>query len=292
MFFKRIHYLLISISCVFLFGCSSLLYYPQKQQLMNPLRWGLEPEDVFFTNQDGLRLHGWWFAAQTIQGERKTALGTVVFFHGNGENLSSHFAMLAWLPAAGYNYFIFDYPGYGLSDGEPSPEKNVQSGVQALLWVTKNKDSRPLIVYGHSIGGVTALRSVEEVISSDGVTADLVPIAGVIAEGTFLSYQSIAREKMSENWVTWLLQPLAYVLLSDKYAPKHVEKISPRHLLVIHGTTDPVIPFAFGQEIYQQAADPKNFVKVDGGHHGDLYLVDEHKYRQIVLDQVATWLKK
>lgn len=261
-----------------------MLYYPQKQQLMNPLRWGLEPEDVFFVNQDGLRLHGWWFAAQTLQGVKTKSLGTFVFFHGNAENLSSHFAMLSWLPAAGYNYFIFDYPGYGLSDGEPSPEKNVQSGVQALRWVAKNKESRPLIVYGHSIGGVTALRSVEE--------AGDVKIAGVIADGTFLSYQSIAREKMSESWVTWLLQPFAYVVLSDSWAPKHVEKISPRPLLVIHGTDDPVIPLSFGHEIFERASEPKKFIAVEGGHHGDLYLVGEHKYRQIVLDQIATWVQK
>ena len=254
-------------------GCSSFLYYPRKEQLYNPAKFNLTPENVYFTNKEKQKLHGWWFSSK-----KTPAKGTVIFFHGNGENLSSHFASMSWLPDAGYNYFIFDYPGYGQSEGEPGPYENVSSGQAALHWVHDNKDASPLIIYGQSMGGVVAMRTVIE-------EKDRVPMKVVIADGTFSSFQRIARKKMSSHWLTWLLQPFAYVLLSDRWAPD-VEKISPIPMIVMHGTRDPVVEYEHGEKVFEEAREPKTFISVPEGQHGNLFWVDEGRFRKIVLDQI------
>lgn len=264
----------IWLGCVFLLmGCSSFLYYPRKEQLYNPARFNLKPEDVYFTNKEQQRLHGWWFASRT-----QPAKGTFIFFHGNAENLSSHFISLSWLPDEGYNYFIFDYPGYGQSQGEPGPYENVSAGRAALHWVHENKDPSPLIVYGQSMGGIVALRTVVE-------EKDQLPIKVMIADGTFSSFQRIARKKLATHWLTWLTQPFAYLLLSDRWAPD-VEKISPVPMIVMHGRLDPVVEYEHGERIFSDAKEPKTFIEVPEGHHGDLFWVAKGIYRRKVLDQV------
>ncbi|MGZ5279095.1 MAG: alpha/beta hydrolase [Pseudobdellovibrionaceae bacterium] len=256
-----------------LMGCSSVLYYPTQAQHYNPAKFDLNPENIYFTNKEKLKLHGWWFDSKV-----KPAKGTFVFFHGNGENLSSHFASLSWLPEAGYNYFIFDYPGYGQSEGVPGPYENVSSGQAALRWVHENKDSSPLIVYGQSMGGIIAMRTVIE-------EKNQIPVKVMIADGTFSSFQRIARKKLSSHWLTWIAQPFSYLLLSDRWAPD-VEKISPIPMIVIHGKIDPVVEFEHGERIFKDAGEPKVFIEVPEGQHGNIFWVADGRYRKAVLDQV------
>jgi fermentation-respiration switch protein FrsA (DUF1100 family) len=271
-FFFRIGFFVLAI--IGFSGCSSLMYYPTKNlKFYDPQAFKLQEEDVDFKDQDGHELHGWWFKAQT-----ENAKGTFVFFHGNAENLTSHFAALSWLPAAGYNFFIFDYPGYGLSSGEPGPRENVVAGEAAIRWVHQNKDQRPLIIYGQSMGGIVALRSIQELRRE-------VPIQVVIADGTFQSFQRIARKKLSHSWVTWLFQPLSYVLLSDSWAPD-VRQISPTPLIVMHGRQDPVVEFELGQELFQRALEPKEFIEVEEGLHGNLFRVQEGRYQREILAKI------
>lgn len=256
-----------------LVSCSSVLYYPEKELFFNPQKLKLNPEDVYFPNSENEKIHAWWFDSRT-----KPAKGTFVYFHGNGQNLSAHFLSMAWLPDRGYNLFIFDYPGYGQSEGEPSPGGNVDTGRKALQWVHSNKDKGPLVVYGQSMGGIVALRSVIEEKGS-------IPFKTVIADGTFSSFQRIGRKKLAQHWLTWLFQPLAYVVLWDKWAPD-MEKISPIPLIVMHGDQDSVVEIEHGKTLFDEALDPKTFIAVPGGHHGDLFWVSQGKYREVILDQL------
>lgn len=259
-------------------SCSSFLYYPQKFKYYSPEKFGLNQEEVFFTNKEGTKLHGWWFSAKT-----QKALGTWVFFHGNGGNITSHFMGLAWLPDLGYNYFIFDYPGYGESLGDPSPYENVMSGIAALEWVQKNKDQSALTIYGQSMGGIIAMRTALEV-------KDQVPVKVVIADGTFSSFKKIARNRLAQHWLTGLLRPLTYLVLSDRWAPD-VEKLSPIPLIVIHGEDDRVIPIEFGEEIYNDAKEPKAYLPVELGQHGNLFWVGDRGFRETLLEKITEMTK-
>jgi fermentation-respiration switch protein FrsA (DUF1100 family) len=267
----KITMILFSMTIV---SCASLFYYPRATNVKfyDPQQVGLKQEEIEFTDEEGTRLHGWWFSART-----KESLGTVIFFHGNAENITTHFLTLSWLPEKGYNYFIFDYPNYGVSQGKPTPRTTVLAGKAAIKWVNKNKDQRPLIVYAQSLGGIVGLRSTLDV-------KDQVPIRNLILDATFLSYRSIARQKASENILTWLLQPIAWLVMSDSYAPKDIDKLAPVPLLVIHGQKDIVVHPKFGEEIFNKASEPKQIWRIPEGQHGDTFWKHEKIYRQKLLD--------
>lgn len=252
-------------------GCSSFFYFPSRLQYFSPEKVYLKAEDVFFKASTGDSIHAWWFAAKTAK-----AKGTIVFFHGNAENLTSHFLMLYWLPAEGYNYLIFDYPGYGLSTGKPDQTNTVEAGVAALQWVHDNRDPRPLIVYGQSLGGAVALRSAE-------IAKDKIPLRNVIIDSGFRSYPQMGRYVLSRSWITWILQPLTYVLISNKGGVRDVASFAPIPTLFVAGDSDPVVENDNSKKLYDLAKDPKKLWIVPGGHHGDMYFIDHEKNREALL---------
>lgn len=255
-------------------GCSGLMYYPTSEKYFSAEKFKVKKEDVYFQDEAGNRLHGWWVSAVSNE-----VAGTIVYFHGNAENLTSHFIQLSWIPEFGYNYFIFDYPGYGESTGSPSPESCLKSGMAALKWVHANKDARPLVVMGQSMGGIIALRTVQELRGQ-------VPLKGFVAESTFPSFQKISKKKLSLSMITWLLQPLAYVLISDEWAPKNLQEWS-LPTLVTHGQKDQVVEPEFGEQIFEAIQEPKTIWRIPEGRHVDIFWAHNGIYRQRFLDWMA-----
>ncbi len=266
--------LLISSLLVGLSGCSSLFYYPAKQQFYDPAKISLKYQDVSFESSDGKKLHAWYFPAV---GPSK---GSFLFFHGNAENLTSHFVGLHWLPAAGYSFFIFDYPGYGKSEGDATQQSTVDAGKEALRWLAKQKreqkEKDPIYIYGQSLGGNIAMRVALEMKTE-------IPFRAVIVDGSFLSYRSVARSVLAKNWFTWIFQPIAYLVMSNRYAPEHLEELSPIPLFVLHGQKDPVVPLEQGQQIFSAAKEPKQMWILPQGHHGDSFFTENGIYRQKLL---------
>ncbi len=259
-------------------SCSDMFYYPQKEQLYDPESFGLQPEFVKFPSENGKIITGWLFPSKN--GAPK---GTIIQFHGNAENMTSHFLSLAWITEAGYQLFVFDYQGYGQSEGDASMENANRDSIAAYNYMLKHPSTHdiPLILYGQSIGGITLLKALEDFPARSR-------IACVVIESSFLSYQSIAREKLSESWLTWILQPLTYILISDKYAATDsVTPISPIPLLIIHGTEDHVVPFHFGKEIYSLAKEPKEFWKVQNGRHLDAMMRHDKRYRKKLVEYLS-----
>lgn len=95
-------------------ACASVLFYPSTLQVLTPAQFGVSYQDVYLHTLDDVRLHGWFLSSA---GEAKA---TVFFLHGNAENISTHVRSVAWLPREGYQVFLVDYRGYGLSSGTPS----------------------------------------------------------------------------------------------------------------------------------------------------------------------------
>jgi uncharacterized protein len=264
------------LTLVILNGCTHLFFFPSRALVVSPEQLGLEFEDVYFRSADGTRLHGWFFPART-----QPVKGTVVQFHGNAENLSTHFRSLIWVIEHGYHLFTFDYRGYGRSEGQVSVEGALDDAraaiAQARVLPTPEAGTR-LILYGQSLGGTLLLYVA-------GTMEDRAGMAVVIADSSFSSYQAIAREKLADHWLTFILQPLAYVLISDRYAPEHVlAKISPVPLLVIHGDRDQIVPVHYGQRIYDRANAPKWFWKLEGVGHIQAMAPGYGQHRQALLD--------
>jgi len=260
------------VICVMVFsGCSSMLYYPTSEVYVRTEALKPPPQEIRFSSEDGTELHGWLFRAST----EKPAKGTIIHFHGNAQNLTAHFLFLYWIVNEGYDYFIFDYRGYGKSAGRPSPKGTVQDGRAALRWIAKNSPKdQPLIIFGQSLGGAIALRVAGEL-------RDEIGYRGVIVDSTFHSYREAARKVLSQSALTWLFQPLAYLVLSDRWSPKeHIAKISPRPLLVIHGTRDRTVAYSLGERVFELAREPKEFWRVEGGGHTSLLAGFDRSERQ------------
>lgn len=254
--------LLVMVSTLFstlLLGCSSLLFYPTRTLYVDTKKMSPTPVEHRIESEDGEKIVIWHLAPA----EPKNSKGLIVFFHGNGQNLSAHFYYLYWILQKNYEYVIFDYPGYGGSTGEPTPKNAVTSGKAAIRWAHKQRPGLPLFIYGQSLGGAIALKTASEIRGE-------LDIKGIVADSTFQSYKRAGQKVMANSWITWLFQPLSYILLSDTHAPKsHLHELKGIPFLVLHGDKDTLINISLGEELYEDLPDPKDFYVVQGGQHGD-----------------------
>ncbi len=261
---------------MFLSACSQLLYYPDSHMYYNPEQAELTYEDLEFQTSDGVSLHAWYFPAK---GQSKSF---IAHFHGNAQNLSSHFIHLAWIPEEGHDYFIFDYRGYGQSDSvRPTPKGTSYDGVAALekaysLYLESGAEK--FVVYGQSLGGIVAMKALEKFEHRDQV--DL-----IVLDSTFSSYRKVARRVMGSNFITWPLQPLSFVLFSDRYAPREFLDQTDIAALVIHSKKDPVVPFSLGRDLYGDLkAERKWFWQLDRREHGAVFYDYDLRYRAKFLE--------
>lgn len=252
-------------------GCvQSMFYYPDSVRYETPDVLGLRYEPVQFTSADGTRLSGWFLPA-TDRKNPKEAKGTVVHFHGNAQNMSTHWRFVAWLPKQDYNVFVFDYRGYGESEGKPEPKGVFEDSNAALNHVRSRGDVDPdrLFVFGQSLGGTNAIAVVG--------SGNRAGVKAVAIESTFYSYSAIANDKLSG----------AGLLVGDTYAAsKFVAAISPIPLLLIHGTADKVIPPTHSQRLLADAREPKRLIEVPGAGHLEPMTAQRfgHTYRQALTD--------
>jgi fermentation-respiration switch protein FrsA (DUF1100 family) len=233
-------------------GCAhSFFYLPTLVFYDTPKRVGLSFEQVLFSSYDGTRLVGWFFPASGYSDSRN-AKGTVVHFHDNARNISAHWQYVEWLPRRGFNLFVFDYRGFGASEGIPDPKGVFEDSNSALDYVRSRPDVNPdqLVLLGQSIGGANAIA----VIGSGNRKG----VKAIVIEATFYSYSSIASDKIS-----W-----AGGLMDDTYSPeRYIANLSPIPFLLLHGTADSVIPLPHATKLFGKANEPKRLIAVEGGRH-------------------------
>jgi fermentation-respiration switch protein FrsA (DUF1100 family) len=256
---------LILLLCAAITGCTQLFFYPMKQEVRTPADIGLVYEDVYFRGGNNQTLHGWYLPAVG------RARATVLFLHGNAENISTHIGSVFWLPERGFNVLIFDYQGYGRSGGAPSIP-GALSDVEAALGLLVLHGERyggPVIVFGQSLGGALAIRAVVE-------SAYRTHVKGLVVDSAFADYRLIAREKLAGFWLTWPLQwPLSLTIDNDYSPLPGVRDVSPIPLLIMHGEEDRVIPVHHARMLYEQAQAPKSiWIFSDGSHGGAINYPD------------------
>lgn len=234
-------------------GCTNLFFFPSKDLNITPDKLGLEYKELELTQTNKTKVRGWKLLAQG------TPKGTVLFFHGNAQNISYHIGNVYWLPKAGFNVILIDYQGYGPSEGSPSVV-NAISDIRLALHEFQG-ETRPLIVYGQSIGAsltISALSNLKPTIKIDGV----------VLESPFASYQQIAREKLGGLWLTWPLQYPLSLLISDKHAPDRAIANLPKvPLLFIYSKADEVVLPHHSIELYQKAHEPKELWEYEKEPH-------------------------
>ena len=246
---------------VLLSGCTNLFFQPHSFLMDTPDRHGLEYRIENLQAADGTSLNAWFLPARNKDGGKAKA--TVLFLHGNAENISTHFRNIAWLPAEGFNVLALDYRGYGASDGKPSlagMQLDIDAAMRNLL-AHKDVDPDKIIIFGQSLGGSLAIYYAAH-------SAYRANIRAVVIDSSFFDYRQIVKEKLAGFFLTWPFQWLPWLTVNDDYSPANaVASISPLPLLLIHGDQDVVVPPHHSQQLFERAKEPKELWIVPGAGH-------------------------
>ena len=231
------------------------IFFPDRTVSQDPGDVGLEFDDVFFSAPDGVKLHGWFVPGR---GE-----ATLVWFHGNAGNISHRIENVAEIHTLlGVNIFIFDYRGYGNSDGEVS-EKGTYldaEGAMAYIRTRGDVDQQRLVLFGRSLGGAVAA----EVATKNDVHA-------VVLESAFSSVQAMARRH-------YPFLPGIGAIVRTKYDTLSKLKDVHAPVMVLHGDRDETVPIEIGRELFEAANPPKRFFTIEGAGHNDTYTVGGTSY--------------
>jgi fermentation-respiration switch protein FrsA (DUF1100 family) len=239
-----------------------LLYFPVREVSCTPAELGLDFENVTFESSDGLRLSGWYIPSDNSP-------FTILFCHGNGGNITHCLDSIDIFHDLGLSCFVFDYRGYGYSQGRPSEEGTYLDAEAAYKWLTEKKKISPdnIIVFGRSLGGSIAAQ-----------LAGKNHVGALVIESTFTSYVEIGRKFYPYMPVRWLARfsynTVQYI--KDVLCP----------IMLIYSRDDEIVPFEFGRELYEAANEPKEFVEIFGSHN-DGFLVSGEIYK----DAWTKWLK-
>jgi alpha-beta hydrolase superfamily lysophospholipase len=242
---------------VALTACSRVFFYPDKWIRLKPDQLGLPYRDVWLQTPDNVKLHGWFLGA------RGTVRGTILFLHGNAENISSHIYSVAWLPAEGFQVFLVDYRGYGYSSGKPRLPDVFTDLDTAFRWLETEPGVRglPLFLLGQSLGANLAAYHVGQ------RPALRQRLSGLVLDAPFASYRALARDKLGSFWLTWPLQYPLSRLIDDRYSPiRNIARISPLPLLVVASQNDSIIPAAHSVRLFEAAGEPKTLLLINGAH--------------------------
>jgi len=254
-----------------------MFFHPARELAAPPVLAGGSVEEVFFPSIDGVRLHGWIFRPAC------PPKGTILFFHGNAENMGTHANAVLWLVKAGYLVFTFDYRGYGKSDSTPDIPGVNRDGVAALekAFHTPEGEGGGVVVLGQSLGGAIATYAVAN-------SPRIGEVKALIIDSAFAGYRRIVRDKLAAGIVTLPLAWPASWTVEDDYSPERwIGSVAPVPVVVIHGTKDPVVPISHGERLYRLAGQPKGFWKVEGGGHATALLLPDVRNRLIgFLDSV------
>ncbi|HEB55047.1 MAG TPA: alpha/beta hydrolase [Gammaproteobacteria bacterium] len=265
----------LSAFCLLLLtSCSNLLFVPFKPFPVTPDVVELGYEDLFLDTDDGIRLHGW-----KLYAEGKKA-GSIIFFHGNGDNISTQLPGSYWLAKKGYDVYVFDYRGYGQSEGRPDLDDTIRDMDRMIARSIREMDEgEKLVVMGHSLGGSMAVYVVAHSAHRDRIRA-------LVTVEAFSDYHDITQETLARSWLLWLFQwPLSFTV-SNAYSPeKAIGLVSPIPVLILHSRKDEMIDISHAEKLFQAAKPPKSFRLIDSGHN-DIFNRKEN--RQVLLDYLQS----
>jgi len=228
---------------------------PTRELRASPADIGLPYENVWLHTDDGLQLHAWYVPAE---GER----AAVLYFHGNSGNISQRLDTVRIFHNLKLSVLLFDYRGFGRSEGRPSEEGTHRDALAAWNYLAQQRRVAPqrLVLLGRSLGASMA-----------AWLASQRPAAALVVESTFTSVPDLAAE-----FFWWLP---ARRLARFRYATRDYLTAVHCPVLVAHSPEDEIIPYRHGEALFAAAAEPKQWLRLRGNHEDGFLLSGEHYVR-------------
>jgi len=219
-----------------------LVFFPRRELWADPSERGLPYENTIFPAGDGTLLHGWFLPGK--------GRGTVLFCHGNAGNISHRLDTLEILSGLGLSVLIFDYRGYGRSEGKPSEEGVYRDVEGAWRYLVGDRKIRPekIVISGRSLGGAVAAWSAERHTP-----------AGLILESTFTSLADIGKHH-------YFFLPVK-LIVGDAFNTLGRMKNISCPVLVAASPDDEIVPGEHGRILHKAAGEPKWFLPLKGDHN-------------------------
>jgi fermentation-respiration switch protein FrsA (DUF1100 family) len=232
----------------------SQVYHPDRYFRASAGELGRPFEDVFFQAADGVELNGWFFPAGSLSARRRMAM---LFCHGNAGNIGDRLGSCAAMLETGVNVFVFDYRGYGHSQGRPSEEGTYRDAHAACRWLRERGFlGADVIAFGESLGG--------------GVASELALhelLGGLALLSTFTSIPDLGADLFP-----WLpVRRLSHIRYDTRARLPRLDV----PLLVMHSPGDRLVGFHHAEANFAAANEPKLFWRLSGGHN-DWLLQRDH----------------
>jgi len=208
------------------------------------------------TSSDGTKLHAWWIP-------NDKAKYTFLAFHGNASNIANRAPVYEFLRDTPANVFALEYRGYGGSEGKPSEAGFYRDADAAFKYLVNTRSMNPktILCFGQSLGTAVAAH-----------LAAQHQVGGVVLEAPFPSATRVARR------IFWFLPGLSLLVHLQFDTEARLKEIR-APIFIVHCTQDPVLPFEFGQEVYNSARSPKDFLKINGDCHEEASMTAPTQYR-------------
>lgn len=245
----------------------SMIFYPSRELVAKPTDWGLDYSDVRLVTDDGVALHSWYIP-------RPGAQRALLFFHGNGGNISHRGDSVPIFHRLGFNVLIIDYRGYGQSEGRPSEAGLYRDAAAAWRYLTESRGikGKDVVIFGRSLGGAVAAQ-----------LASRVEAGALILESTLSSARDFAATAFP------LLSHVLYMRF-DFDSAAQLQKVK-YPVLVLHSPEDEIMPYHLGEKLFAAAREPKQFVALRGDHNSG-FLISQPEYEQALSTFIATSLHK
>ena len=222
---------------------SHYIYYPERVLSVTPHSIGLQFESVSFETTDGVQLSGWFVPSES-------ARGVILFCHGNAGNISHRLDSIQIFHQLGLDVFIFDYRGYGQSEGKPTEQGTYKDAEAAWRYLIEERQVKPneVIIFGRSLGGAVA----------SWLAQSHTP-GGLILESTFTSLPDIAAG-------LYPYLPVRLLLRFEYNTAEYLGRVD-CPVLIVHSRDDEIMPFNHGQQLFESAKEPKKFLEITGTHN-------------------------
>lgn len=224
-------------------------------------------QDIFVPIADGKKLHAWHFP-------NKGASQTIIICHGNEGNISDMSTLIKLLLTSGASVFVFDYQGYGVSDGSPSVNGICRDSLAVYDWLVKQQrlDPRSIVLYGESMGASVVCWLLQQR-----------QVSGVILQSASTNLRRIAQETIPFlGYFPHFLFPRPYFDNISALQKK------PCPLLVIHGIKDSIVVPQHAKNIFAAAKEPKRMALLPNTAHEEIDRRDMNYFCQAVSEFLSS----